>query len=96
MIQLGKHTAVEWARDNIRVNTIAPWYINTKLTSSSLSNPEVLNKIVSRTPLQRAGKPEEVAALVAFLCMPGASYITGQYVAIDRGFLANGFVTHSQ
>jgi Tropinone reductase 1 len=94
MIQLGKHLAVEWARDNIRVNSIAPWYIETDLIQSSLSNKEVLDSIISRTPLRRVGKPEEVANLAAFLCMSAASYITGQCIAIDGGFLVNGFASH--
>lgn len=95
MIQLGRHLAVEWARDNIRVNTIAPWYIETELTKPALSNPEKLNAVIARTPMRRVGKAQEVAALAAFLCMPAASYITGQCVAVDGGFLANGFASHS-
>lgn len=95
MIQLGKHLAVEWAQDNIRINTIAPWYIETELTKPALSNQEKLNAIVARTPMRRVGKPYEVATLAAFLCMPAASYITGQCIAIDGGFLANGFANHS-
>lgn len=94
MIQLGKHLAVEWAQDNIRVNTIAPWYIETELTQSSLSNQEVLNRIISRTPMRRAGKAEEVSGLAAFLCMPASSYITGECIAVDGGFLVNGFANH--
>ncbi|MBL7479185.1 SDR family oxidoreductase [Legionella bononiensis] len=94
MIQLGKHLAVEWASDNIRVNTIAPWYIETELTQSSLSNQEVFNRIISRTPMGRAGKAEEVSGLVAFLCMPASSYITGQCITVDGGFLVNGFANH--
>ncbi|HAU1107399.1 TPA: SDR family oxidoreductase [Legionella pneumophila] len=94
MIQLGKHLAVEWAQDNIRINSIAPWYIETELTKPALSNQEKLNAIISRTPMRRVGQPHEVATLAAFLCMPAASYITGQCIAIDGGFLANGFAKH--
>lgn len=91
MIQLSKHLAVEWAKDNIRVNAIAPWYIETELTHATLSNQEKLAAILARTPMQRVGQPHEVAALAAYLCMPAASYITGQCIAVDGGFLANGF-----
>lgn len=94
VIQLSKHLAVEWAKDNIRVNAIAPWYVDTEIVQASLSNQKVLNSIIAKTPLRRVGKPTEVASLAAFLCMNSASYITGQCIAIDGGFLANGFANH--
>jgi tropinone reductase I len=91
MNQLGKNLAVEWASDGIRVNTIAPWYIETPLAKQVLSNEEYLNEVLSRTPMKRIGKPEEIAGLASFLCMPASSYITGQCIAVDGGFTALGF-----
>lgn len=90
IIQLGRHLAVEWAPDGIRVNTVSPWYIETPLTQPVLSNTERLKKIIDRTPLGRVGQPREVASAVAFLCMDHASYITGQNLAVDGGMSAKG------
>jgi Tropinone reductase 1 len=91
MIQLTKNLAVEWAPDNIRVNALAPWYIRTPLADAVLQNPDYLNSVLERTPMGRVGEPAEVAAAAAFLCMPAASYITGQCLAIDGGFSVFGF-----
>ncbi len=83
--------AVEWGRDGIRVNAVAPWFTRTPLTQGILGNPEFAAEVVAHTPLGRIAEPEEVAALVAFLCLPAAAYITGQCVAVDGGFTAQGF-----
>jgi len=91
MIQLTRNLAVEWAGDNIRVNCIAPWYIKTPLVNHLFKNREYLEEVLGRTPLGRLGEPDEISALTAFLCMPGASYITGQWISVDGGFLVNGF-----
>lgn len=56
-----------------------------------LANKDFEEQVVSRTPLGRVGEPEEISALVAFLCMPGSTYITGQTIAVDGGMTVNGF-----
>ena len=89
--QLSKNLACEWASDGIRVNSVAPWYIRTRRTSEALSNPDYFEEVLARTPMKRIGEPEEVAAAVAFLCMPAASYITGECIAVDGGFMRYGF-----
>ena len=91
MVQLTRNLAVEWAREGIRVNCIAPWYIHTPLVEKLFKNREYLKAVIDRTPMGRIGEPSEVAAAAAFLCMPGASYITGQCLAVDGGFMVYGF-----
>jgi Tropinone reductase 1 len=90
LAQAARTLALEWARDDIRVNAVAPWYTRTPLVEPVLSRPEALAAILARTPLGRIAEPREVAAAVAFLAMPAASYITGQCLAVDGGMTIQG------
>lgn len=89
--QLTRNLAVEWAPSHIRVNAVAPWYIETPLAAPVLNDRQSLQEVIAKTPLRRVGQAHEVAAAVAFLAMDKASYITGQTLAIDGGFMAYGF-----
>ena len=90
IIQLTRHLAAEWAQQNIRVNSVSPWYISTPLTVPVLTNKERLEKIIERTPMGRVGQPDEVASAVAYLAMDHASYITGQDLMVDGGMSVKG------
>ncbi|ONK62192.1 uncharacterized protein A4U43_C07F1330 [Asparagus officinalis] len=86
VVQLTKCLACEWAKDNIRTNGICPGVINTPLVENA---PDFKSREASRTPLGRNGEPEEVAALAAFLCLPAASYISGQIICVDGARTVN-------
>mmetsp|Transcript_1675 Transcript_1675/g.3506 ORF Transcript_1675/g.3506 Transcript_1675/m.3506 type:complete len:303 (-) Transcript_1675:195-1103(-) len=91
MNQLTGNLACEWGLDGIRVNCVAPWYINTELAQQVLKDEAYKKSVVERTPMGRVGEPEEVAGLCAFLCLPIAQYITGQVISVDGGFTRQGY-----
>ncbi|CAI0427274.1 unnamed protein product [Linum tenue] len=87
--QLAKNLACEWAKDNIRANAVAPSGTKTGILPP---DPEVWKEyahLLERTPISRLAEPKEVSSLVAFLCLPAASYISGQVIAVDGGYTAN-------
>ncbi|XP_078435582.1 tropinone reductase homolog At5g06060-like [Wolffia australiana] len=93
--QLTRNLACEWAPHGVRVNAVAPWYTRTSLVEKVLEDAVFTKLIVDRIPLHRIAEPADVAAVVAFLCLPAAAYITGQVVAIDGGMTVNGFYPRS-
>ena len=86
--QLTKSLAIAYAPDGIRVNAVAPGWIETPLTSALRENAERNAAILARTPLARWGKPEDIAGGVLYLSSPLASFVTGTVLAIDGGYLA--------
>ncbi|WCJ28350.1 NAD(P)-binding Rossmann-fold superfamily protein [Euphorbia peplus] len=90
MNQITKGLACEWAKDGIRVNAVLPGIIQTSLMDSSTGTDHLnVSTYISRIPIQRAGKPEEVASIVTYLCFPTAAYITGQAIIVDGGSTIN-------
>jgi NAD(P)-dependent dehydrogenase (short-subunit alcohol dehydrogenase family) len=85
--QLTKSLAIAYAEDAIRVNAIAPGWIATPLTQDLQKDEVRSTTILSRTPLKRWGKPEDIAGGVLFLSSPLASFVTGTILPIDGGYL---------
>ena len=83
-----KTAAVQWAGDNIRVNSVHPGFMPAMRTSVGSANPEWRAKVLRAVPMKREGRVEEVAHAVLFLASDEASYITGTELVVDGGFLA--------
>jgi NAD(P)-dependent dehydrogenase (short-subunit alcohol dehydrogenase family) len=85
---LTRSLAGNFAADGIRVNALAPGWIDAGIAVAALSNPETAARIKPRIPLVRYGTPEDVANAALFLCSPYAAYITGAVLPVDGGYLA--------
>jgi len=88
IVQLTKSLAIDWARDGIRVNAVAPGWIDTVFTRPLVEDPARSEQILARTPLGRWGQPEDVAGAVVFLCSPAAAFVTGIVLPVDGGYSA--------
>jgi len=85
---LTKALAVEYAPYNIRVNSVAPGYIDTALTERFLKNPLVSKALLDKTPMRRFGTPEEIARATLFFASADSAYVTGAELAVDGGMTA--------
>jgi len=88
LVNLTRALAVEWAVNGIRVNAVAPTWVNTDLTRGLISNPEILKRMLDMTPLRKLAEPSDVADAIVFLASDRAAMITGHTLPVDGGFLA--------
>lgn len=86
--QLTKALAGKWAGDGVRVNAVAPGWIETEMTEALRADPDRNQPILGRTPLERWGKPSEVGALTAWLLSEEAAFVTGSVYPVDGGYSA--------
>ena len=86
-VSLTRTLAEAWAPDGIRVNGIAPGFVDTKLTRVTTENPKRVKSVLEEIPLGRLGTPQDMAGVVLFLASPLASYVVGQTIVVDGGLL---------
>lgn len=90
VLMLARALAVDWAADGITVNMVAPGVTDTAMSAGSLGDPERRAALLSRVPMGRPARPEDIADAVAFLSGPEAGYITGIALPVDGGWSAAG------
>jgi NAD(P)-dependent dehydrogenase (short-subunit alcohol dehydrogenase family) len=88
VVNMTRAWAVEWAGGGIRVNAVAPTWVDTEFIGPLKAQPELMERIAGVTPLRRIAQPMEVAQAILFLASPAAAMVTGHTLAVDGGFLA--------
>jgi NAD(P)-dependent dehydrogenase (short-subunit alcohol dehydrogenase family) len=88
VVNLTRALALEWATDGVRVNAVAPTFVDTEMTTAIFSNPDLINTVMQHTPLGRLPVADDVAAAILFLCSDAARCITGVVLPVDSGYLA--------
>ncbi|MEM9490869.1 MAG: SDR family oxidoreductase, partial [Myxococcota bacterium] len=89
VISMTQTLAYELGSSGIRVNAIAPGLIETKFAAAIVSNPQLRDFVVGRTPLGRHGQPEEIAGAAVYLASDASSFVNGHVMIIDGGFTCN-------
>jgi NAD(P)-dependent dehydrogenase (short-subunit alcohol dehydrogenase family) len=85
IVNLTKAVALEWASSGVRVNALAPGWIDTPMNQPEREDPEAERRILAEIPMGRWGRAEEIAQAALFLCSPAASFITGEVLVADGG-----------
>jgi len=87
VIGLTRSAALEYAAHGIRINVICPGTSDTPMVSQAVADrPEHMERLIEDIPIQRLGRPEEIASAVLWLCSPGAGFVIGQAIAVDGGY----------
>lgn len=88
VVNMTRALAVEWSKQNIRVNAVAPTWVKTELTKPLFENPELHARLQAVTPMETFPSPDDIAAAILFLASRASAFVTGHTLAVDSGFLA--------